>query len=156
MRQIQLIWVGKTQDTYLREGLKIYEKKIRRYCRLQIKTIKEANYQNGACTDWVVLEDKRITHALDASNHAVLCHREGTALTSPQLADRFSQWGNQGISRLSFILGGPFGTGSTLQKKSHFLLSLSTLTFTHQMVRLILMEQIYRAFTILHGEKYHH
>ena len=86
----------------------------------------------------------------------VLLDLKGKEISSPQLAEKMEQWMVEGISHLTFVIGGPFGYTDALRKRADFRWSFSPLTFTHQMIRVLLLEQIYRAFKIMRKEKYHH
>ena len=101
-------------------------------------------------------EAKLILKELKASDHLVLLDEKGKQLTSFEFSKFIQQKQNSGIKRLVFLIGGPFGFADEIYERANFKLGLSTLTFSHQMVRLFFMEQLYRGYTILAGEKYHH
>lgn len=156
MRKINLICVGKTQDAWLEKGIQLYQKKLRFYCDFSIQIIKEANYRSGKPSAWMATEAKLIDSKLSGSAMNILCDENGKQCDSVGFANHFQQWANRGHSQFNFVIGGAWGIDPTLKKKADFLFSVSQMTFTHQMIRLILSEQIYRAFTIIKGEKYHH
>ena len=101
-------------------------------------------------------EAKLILKELKPSDHLVLLDEKGKQFTSIEFSKFIQQKQNSGIKRLVFLIGGPFGFAEEVYERANFKLGLSTLTFSHQMVRLFFMEQLYRAYTILGGEKYHH
>lgn len=156
MRKIRIICVGKTQDSHLNEGLKIYENKLKRYCKLEWLIVKEANYSSGNKTNWLNTEAKNISKALSTKNFTIVCDEKGKQFSSTEFASKVSTLANQGISNIDFIIGGAFGLPKEIVLASQLKLSFSKMTFTHQMIRLILAEQIYRVFTIINNEKYHH
>ncbi len=156
MRKIRIICVGKHRDKYLLEGIKVYEKKLKRYCGFKWDFVKEANYARGSEETWLQDELKRLSKLLNPNAFTIACYDNGESLSSVQFAERFKSVANKGLSQIDFIIGGPFGLPEEILKRSNMILSFSAMTFTHQMVRLILSEQIYRAFTIIKNESYHH
>ena len=101
-------------------------------------------------------EEKNILSKLRPADFIVVLDENGVEAGSRQLAGKMQKWMELGKSRIVFVVGGAYGISPSLKKRSDYLLSLSKLTFTHQMVRLILAEQLYRAMTIIKNEKYHH
>lgn len=156
MRKIQIICVGKTQHDYLKTGIEQFEKKLRRICNLKWTTVKEADYSRGTTSQWRKEEGKRILKALPESHFIFACDEKGRQFSSISFANKLTQLNNAGHSQCCFLIGGAFGLSDEIVSKANLKLSLSTMTFTHQMVRLFLIEQIYRAFTIINNEKYHH
>mgnify|MGYP002725697613 CR=1 FL=1 len=156
MRQIRVLCVGKKQEPYLKTGIDVYQKKLQRYCRFELIPLKEANYGKGSKLQWQRKEQKEIESQYRPQTYIIACDEKGETLSSPQLADKLKSIANQGFSKIDFVVGGPFGLPQEIKAGSHLMLSLSSMTLTHQMIRLLLAEQIYRAFTIIKGEKYHH
>ena len=156
MRKIRVICVGKTQDAYLLEGIKVFEKKLKRFCSFSWIFIKEAAYKKGKKNQWLSEECTRLQKAIDSRNYIIACDEKGRSYTSPSLAKQFQSIANSGHSQIDFIIGGAYGLPEDILKKANLKLSLSDMTFTHQMIRLLLIEQIYRAFTINNNIKYHH
>ncbi len=156
MRKINIICVGRNQEAYLKEGIKIYEKKIKRYCTLNWYIVKEANYSNGSRKLWLNTEFSRLSKYVSTSNFSIACDEKGASLSSPDLAKLFKKTANSGYSQIDFFIGGAHGLPEKLNASVNQKLSISPMTFTHQMIRLILIEQVYRAFTIINNEKYHH
>lgn len=101
-------------------------------------------------------ETDRILKLIPEHSFVVLLDLRGKEISSPQLAEKMGQWMVGGVSHLTFVIGGPFGYTDALRKRADFRWSFSPLTFTHQMIRILLLEQIYRAFKIMRKEKYHH
>ena len=155
MRSIRLIWVGKTQEPYLRSGVNAYLKKISNYIKINHDEIKPAQYSAGTIKNWRLQETENMMKKMDASELNIFLDQNGERQTSSGLAKCFEKHISYGISRANFFIGGAYGIAKSILPPGTQFLSLSEMTFTHQMVRLFLLEQIYRAFTIIRGEPYH-
>ena len=155
MRSIRLIWVGKTQEPYLRSGVNSYLKKISHYIKIDRDEIKPAQYSLGTVKNWRLQETENMMKKMDASELNIFLDQSGERQTSKDLAKCFEKQISYGISRVNFFVGGAYGIDKSILPSGIQFLSLSEMTFTHQMVRLFLLEQIYRAFTIIRGEPYH-
>ncbi len=155
MRSIRLIWVGKTQEPYLRSGINTYMKKISHYIKIDSYEIKPAQYSSGTVNKWRLQETENMMKKMDASELNIFLDQCGERQTSKGLAKCFEKQISYGISRVNFFIGGAYGIDKSILPSGIQFLSLSEMTFTHQMVRLFLLEQIYRAFTIIRGEPYH-
>jgi len=156
MRKIRILCIGKNQKSYIEQGLLVYEKKIRRYCGFQTVFVKEASYRTKTKQHWVKEEGKSLIKHIVKDHYTIVCDEKGHAITSQDLSKKFISWANNGFSQFDFIIGGAFGLSSEVKSSADFVFSLSPMTMTHQLIRLLLAEQIYRAFTIINGEKYHH
>ena len=156
MRKIRFICVGKTQDAYIKEGIKAFEKKLKRFCIPSWVFVREADYKTGQRQQWMAEEAQRLSKVLIPRSYTIACDEKGDLFDSRKFADHLQSIANSGYSQIDFIIGGPFGLPETIVNSSRTVLSLSPLTFTHQMVRIILMEQVYRAFTIIRNIRYHH
>ena len=152
--KILLLLVGKTSEVYLKEGIEVYLKRLTNYISLSqgVLALSPAKDKRIAIED----ESKSIQSKLLPGDFIVVLDESGSQVGSRQLAGMFQKWMVNGIGRVVFIIGGPFGISPTLKQKANLILSVSKFTFTHQMVRLILVEQIYRAMTIIKNESYHH
>lgn len=154
---IKLITVGKTDATYVKEGIGVYEKRIKRYINFDIQVIpdlkKSKKRSNEVQKDQ---EGELILNAVQAGDFLVLLDEKGKELKSTQFSDYIQKRMNTGIKQLIFVIGGPYGFSDDVKKRSDFKISLSQMTFSHQLVRILFAEQLYRAFTILKGEPYHH
>ena len=155
MRSIRLIWVGKTQEPYLRSGINTYMKKISHYIKIESDKIKPAQYRSGTVNKWRRQETENMIKKMDASELNIFLDQNGEQQTSKDLAKCFEKQITYGISRANFFIGGAYGIDKSILPSGIQYLSLSEMTFTHQMVRLFLLEQIYRALTIIRGEPYH-
>ena len=156
MKKIRILCVGKTKEHFLTEGIELFAKKLGRYCDLSTVIIKEARYVSGNSHQWLKFEEEGILKHLRSKNFTIICDERGKQLSSINLSKSFVKWANQGYSHFDFVIGGAYGFSDEIKKKANFLLSFSPMTMTHQMFRLFLYEQVYRSFTIIKGEKYHH
>ena len=152
--KILLLLVGKTSEAYLKDGIEVYLKRLTNYISLSqgVLALSPAKDKRIAIEE----ESKSIQSKLLPGDFIVVLDESGSEVGSRQLAGMFQKWMVNGIGRVVFIIGGPFGISPALKQKANLILSVSKFTFTHQMVRLILVEQIYRAMTIIKNESYHH
>ena len=155
MKSIRLIWVGKTQEPYLRSGINAYMKKLSHYIKIDSYEIKPAQYSSGTVKNWRQQETENMMKKIDTSELNIFLDQNGARQTSKGLAECFEKQISHGIYRANFFIGGAYGIDKSVLPSGIQYLSLSEMTFTHQMVRLFLLEQIYRAFTIIRGEPYH-
>jgi len=154
--KIRLIWTGKTADAYLDKGIAIYQSRLKHYCRFDIQTLPDIkNAKSLSKEELKEREGKQLLDALAPQDILVLLDETGKTYTSPQLADFVQKLLNRG-GTIVFVIGGAYGFSQEVYNRADTKLSLSPLTFSHQMVRLIFAEQLYRAFTIMKGEPYHH
>ncbi len=153
---ITIIAVGKIKETYFKDSINEYLKRLISYCNLKIIEIPnepildEKNYER-----YKDIEAKKILQYLNLSSYIIALEIQGKQLDSVSFADKIKSVSNDGINELTFIIGGANGLNEVVLKEAHFKLSFSKMTFTHQMTRVILIEQIYRAFKILNNENYH-
>lgn len=152
--RIKVLWVGKTQEEWLRRGIEEYAARIRRYVPLDIGEVKE---EKGAQAEaGREAECARLMKSLPRNARLILLDERGEQLTSPQLAGFIGGERDRGSSELVFAVGGAYGFSESFRARAARTIALSRMTFTHQMVRVFLLEQIYRGFTILNNEPYHH
>jgi 23S rRNA (pseudouridine1915-N3)-methyltransferase len=152
--KITIICVGENKTSYLLDGEAIYLKRLKRYCQIEMCHIKSESGKEGII-QILKKEADRISACKMLDGFIVAVDRKGLHLSSAELAKEFQLWQNRGVQKLILIVGSAWGLDPTIIQKSDYVLSLSKLTFQHDMVRIILLEQLYRCFTILHGEKYH-
>jgi 23S rRNA (pseudouridine1915-N3)-methyltransferase len=154
------IWfwsVGKVHDSYVKEGIEDFTRRISKYYPVDWKILPAAKQTAGSPEAGIKkLETQTILSALQKDDFVVLLDERGKQISSPQLATFIEQRAVDGVKQLIFIIGGAFGVDETLAKRAGFVWSLSMLVFPHQLVRLMLAEQVYRACTIIRNEKYHH
>lgn len=157
--KISLVCVGKIKEKYLTEGIAEFAKRLTPYCKLETIAIGEEKMPDSPSPaekeQVLAKETERLINAIPASAYVVLLDLQGREITSPQLAELFDGWALAGKSHIAFVIGGAFGYTDALRRRADMRWSFSKLTFTHQMIRLLLVEQIYRAFKISRGEKYH-
>ena len=154
--KINLILVGKTTNKLYIEGIEEYAKRINHYISFNIKVIPELkNNKNMTHAQQKDKEGELILKAIEDKTHVVLLDEHGKEMTSLELAS-WIEARKQDTKTLTFIIGGPYGFAKSIYDKANGKISLSKLTFSHQMVRLIFMEQINRACTISNNEPYHH
>jgi 23S rRNA (pseudouridine1915-N3)-methyltransferase len=152
--RLRLIWVGKTQETWVKAGIDEYAARIRRYTPLEIVEAKE---EKGAVPDLMrQREGERVMKLLPKGSQLILLDETGQQLTSTEFAALTGRYRDNSTQELCFVIGGAYGFSPELRSLAETSIALSKMTFTHQMIRPFFLEQLYRAFTILHGEGYHH
>ncbi len=156
MRSIRLIWIGKTQLPFVQDGISLYLKKLSHYIKVETEEIRTAKYASGTVDQWRRQETEKLLKCLNSNELNVFLDENGKRQTSIGLAQWFEKQMPLGWPRVNLIIGGAYGFEKSLLPANVTYLRLSDMTFTHQMVRLILLEQLYRAFTIIRGEPYHH
>ncbi|MFC1837621.1 23S rRNA (pseudouridine(1915)-N(3))-methyltransferase RlmH [Thermodesulfobacteriota bacterium] len=153
--RLQLLFIGKTKEKYLSSGIEDFVKRLSHYLKVEIKTVKEARINKGEPANLLIEKESQALLQNVRGDYLVCLDRSGKQLDSPGLAKQLERWEMQGIKKISFVIGGHLGLSATILKKANYILSLSPMTFTHEMSRMILLEQLYRACTIKAGEKYH-
>jgi 23S rRNA (pseudouridine1915-N3)-methyltransferase len=154
--KITLILNGKTEDKYLVDGCSIFEKRLKHYIKLdQIVIPALKNAKNLNAQQFKAKEADLIMKHINNDDFVVLLDEKGAEYTSEKFANYLQKHMNAGLRNLVFIVGGPYGFDEQIYKRSNFKVSLSQMTFSHQMIRLFFLEQVYRAFTILRNEPYH-
>ncbi len=149
---IKIICVGQIKETYLKEAIKDYQKRLTKYTNLEIIELKDLSYQD----DNKVLkeEGENILKIIDSKDYVITLEIEGNSITSEEFAKKIEniQITNPNIT---FIIGGSLGISEEVKERANYKLSFSKMTFPHQLFRVILLEQIYRAFKIINNESYH-
>ncbi|HOW26393.1 MAG TPA: 23S rRNA (pseudouridine(1915)-N(3))-methyltransferase RlmH [Bacteroidales bacterium] len=155
--KITFIITGKTTESYLEEGIRIYEKRLKHYITFDQLVIDQPKTMKGTSPEEIRLnEAKLIMRNLRPDDHVILLDDKGPEYSSGEFAALLQRLMNAGVRNCVFISGGPYGFDPEVYRRANDTLSLSMMTFTHQMVRLIFTEQLYRAMTILRNEPYHH
>ncbi|HEY6122736.1 MAG TPA: 23S rRNA (pseudouridine(1915)-N(3))-methyltransferase RlmH [Pyrinomonadaceae bacterium] len=149
----RLIWTGKTRDSNLRGLTEEYAKRLRKFVRCEITELRES--PNTDARSGIDKDSRRISDGLQSAAFVVLLDRKGVEWSSEELAVEVERWESNGVREVAFIVGGPGGVSQDLVKRANRLWSLSQLTLTHEMARVVLLEQLYRAFTIIHRLPYH-
>ena len=154
---IELIVVGKTDSKEVTSLVDMYTKRINFYNRFNITYIPDIrNSKNLSEAQQKTAEGEAILRLLDESDRVVLLDEKGAEFRSVEYADWLQKRMNSGVKRLVFIIGGPYGFSPEVYSRSNEKISLSKMTFSHQIIRAIFTEQLYRAFSILHNSPYHH
>ena len=157
--KITVITVGKIKEKYLKDAIAEYSKRLSRYCKLEILEVADEKTPDGASElveeNIREKEGERILKLIKEDAYVITLEISGKMLTSEELADRIETLGIQGKSHLVFVIGGSIGLGREVLRRSDYALSFSKMTFPHQLMRVILLEQIYRSYRIINGEPYH-
>jgi 23S rRNA (pseudouridine1915-N3)-methyltransferase len=151
--RLRLIWVGKTKNEHVRALVGDYLQRLGRFVRCEVTELRESAQADERAV--IEEESKRIAGALSAGSLTVLLDVEGgREWSSPELAAQIERWQSEGRKEIAFVIGGHLGVAPELKAKADVRWSLSRLTLTHEMARVVLVEQLYRAYTIMHGLPY--
>ena len=149
--------IGKTVEDYLKEGIAVYEKRLKNYLSFEIKVLPEIKKTSGLSFDQQkTMEGKLLMESIAPSDFVILLDERGKELSSADFAIFLQKQMLQSIKSMIFVVGGPYGFSKEMYDRANEKISLSKMTYSHQMVRLIFTEQLYRAMTILRNEPYHH
>jgi len=151
--RLRIIWPGKTRDAHLRALAEEYLKRLSQFVRCEVTELRDsvrADTKSG-----IDKESRRISDALQSGGLVVLLDPDGTEWSSNELATEVQRWETSGVKEVAFVIGGPGGVSQRLTERANRLWSLSRLTLTHEMARVVLLEQLYRAYTIIHRLPYH-
>ncbi|RYG73342.1 23S rRNA (pseudouridine(1915)-N(3))-methyltransferase RlmH [Lentibacillus lipolyticus] len=156
---IKIIAVGKLKEKYLKQGIEEYLKRLGPYAKVQMVEVADEkapeNMSEAEMQEVKRKEGERILLNISQDTYVITLEIGGKMLSSEQFATRLDELATYGKSKVAFVIGGSVGISEAVQKRSDLALSFSKLTFPHQMMRMILLEQIYRAFRIMRGEPYH-
>ena len=157
--KITLACVGKIKEKYLTAGIEEFTKRLTPFCKLETIAISEERMPEDpspAEKEQVLgRETERLLAVIPQNSYVIVLDVKGSLISSDELAAKFDKLALEGNSNITFVIGGAFGYTDALRKRADETISFSRMTFTHQMIRLLLIEQIYRAFKISRGEKYH-
>ena len=154
---IELIVIGKTDQQEVASLVEQYAKRVNHYCKFTVTTIADVkNTRNMAPSRQKQLEGEMILRLISEGDWVVLMDERGRQFTSMEYASWLQKRMLSGVKRLAIVIGGPYGFSEEVYKRANEKISLSKMTFSHQIVRAIFAEQLYRAFTILNNEPYHH
>lgn len=155
--KLMILAVGKTTTPYLQQGIDEYLKRAARYMPVQMTIVPDVkNASSLPAARRKELEGRALLEHLQPGDRLVLLDERGRQYTSTEFARAIEADANRGVRRLVLVIGGPFGFSPEVYARADAKVSLSAMTFTHEMVRLFLAEQVYRAMTIIRGENYHH
>ncbi|MDO4261596.1 MAG: 23S rRNA (pseudouridine(1915)-N(3))-methyltransferase RlmH [Eubacteriales bacterium] len=157
--KITIIGVGRIKEKYLADAISEYAKRLGRYCTLRIEEVADEKTPDGAGEALELQirekEGERILRKIPDGACVVALAIDGNMLDSEQLADRMERWNVSGVSHMVFLIGGSLGLAPSVLARADYRLSFSRMTFPHQLMRVILLEQIYRSFRIRNNEPYH-
>jgi 23S rRNA (pseudouridine1915-N3)-methyltransferase len=150
--RLWLVWIGKTKDRRLAELIDEYLNRLSRYARYDIQELKEAKSSDAESI--IETEARSILSAVAPDAFKIALDERGRQFSSHALAEMIEQWQVKSIREVAFIIGGHLGLSDRVKQQANMIWSLSALTFTHDMARLLLIEQLYRAYSIIHGHPY--
>ena len=157
--KITLLTVGKIKEKYLREAIAEYSKRLSRCCKLEILEVSDekTSEQAGKAMEEAVLEKEgeRLLKQIRDDAYVITLEIQGKTLTSEAFGEKIAQLGVTGTSHIQFVIGGSLGLSKKVRERSDYALSFSPMTFPHQLMRVVLLEQIYRGYRIARGEPYH-
>lgn len=157
--KITLVIVGKIKEKFFEDAIKEYSKRLSRYCKLEILQVADEKTPEGA-SEAVELqikekEGQRILSLIRDDAYVIALAIEGKMLDSEELAEKIEKLGVSGISQIVFVIGGSLGLSAQVMKRADYALSFSRMTFPHQLMRVVLLEQIYRSYRIMNHQPYH-
>jgi len=153
--QIILLVVGKTTENWIESGIKEYQRRLKHYVKFDFEIIPDVKAGKRRGEEIKRIEGEQILNFIDTTDHVILLDEHGKNYSSRKFSAQLQKWMNASPKRLIFVVGGAFGFSEDVKARAKESLSLSNMTFTHQMIRPFFIEQLYRSFTILRGEKYH-
>ncbi len=157
--RITVLCVGKVKEKYFSDGIREYEKRLSRYCRLEIIEVADEKTPDSASAaeelQIKAREGERLRKYIREDSYVIALAIEGKQLDSVELSEKIEKLGVRGASHITFVIGGSLGLDETILKQADDKLSFSRMTFPHQMMRMILLEQLYRSYRIMKGEPYH-
>lgn len=156
MIKIKIVSVGSIKEKFLKDAISEYLKRLTRFAKIEIIEVDETKIQNKSEEQVKKEEGERLLKRIGQDEFVFLLDLKGELISSEELAQKINDLINKGISPLTFVIGGTLGLSEEVRKRANIKLSISKMTFTHQMCRMIILEQIYRAFKIINNEEYHH
>lgn len=157
--KLTVIAVGKVKEKFFQDAIGEYSKRLSRYCKLEMIQVADEKTPDGASEALEAQikekEGERILSNIKDGSFVIALAIEGDMPDSVELAGKLEKWGVSGVSQLTFVIGGSLGLSKAVLSRADYKLSFSRMTFPHQLMRVILLEQIYRSFRIIQGEPYH-
>ncbi len=157
--KISIVCVGKIKEKFFKDAINEYMKRLSKFCKIEIIEVQdektEENLSENAEEEIRVREGKRILKALPESAYMILLAIKGEEFASVQFAEKIEKLAVGGTSHIAFVIGGSLGVSKEIYEEADMLLSFSKMTFPHQLMRVVLLEQVYRAYKIINGEPYH-
>lgn len=156
MIKIRLVTVGTLKEKFLKDAINEYLKRLSRFAKVEIVELEESKIQSKSEEQIKKEEGERILKRIKESDYLIILDLKGEMLSSEEFSTKLKNLIDKGVSPLTFVIGGTLGLSEEVRKRANLSISISRMTFTHQMCRVILLEQIYRAFKIINNEEYHH
>ena len=157
--RINIVCVGKIKEKYLKLGIDEFKKRLSKYCKLEIIELEDEKAPENLSDKEMLMikekEGKKILSKIKDNSYVIALAIDGKNLSSEELAETINKLGVRGISNITFVIGGSLGLSDEVLSRADYKLSFSKMTFPHQLMRLILLEQVYRAYSINNGEPYH-
>ena len=157
--RINIVCVGKIKEKYLKLGIDEFKKRLSKYCKLEIIELEDEKAPENLSDKEMLMikekEGKKILSKIKDNSYVIVLAIDGKNLSSEELAETINKLGVRGISNITFVIGGSLGLSDEVLSRADYKLSFSKMTFPHQLMRLILLEQVYRAYRINNGEPYH-
>ena len=157
--RINIVCVGKIKEKYLKLGIDEFKKRLSKYCKLEIIELEDEKAPENLSDKEMLMikekEGKKILSKIKDNSYVIALAIDGKNLSSEELAETINKLGGRGISNITFVIGGSLGLSDEVLSRADYKLSFSKMTFPHQLMRLILLEQVYRAYRINNGEPYH-
>ena len=157
--RISVVCVGKIKEKYLKLGIDEFSKRLSKYCKLEVIELDDEKAPENLSDKEMMMikekEGKKILSKIKDNSHVIALAIDGKNLSSEELADTIDNLGVRGTSHIVFVIGGSLGLSDDVMRRANYKLSFSKMTFPHQLMRLILLEQVYRAFRIMKNEPYH-
>ena len=154
--KIKILFLGKTKEAYLAEGIADFASRLKHFTKIEIIELKDLGKKKNLSNNQIMEgEGNILLNATTKNSLLVALDSRGRMKSSEDFSQIIQEWEQQGTKDITFVIGGSLGLDPTVKAKAHYLLSLSKMTFTHEMVRLLLMEQLFRAYSIKEGTKYH-
>ena len=157
--RINIVCVGKIKEKYLKLGIDEFKKRLSKYCKLEIIELEDEKAPENLSDKEMLMikekEGKKILSKIKDNSYVIALAIDGKNLSSEELAETINKLGVRGISNITFVIGGSLGLSDEVLSRADYKLSFSKMTFPHQLMRLILLEQVYRVYRINNGEPYH-
>ena len=152
----EIVFIGKTKDSFIQNGIEEYSSRLKHYTNIQITILKDKSGGKSAC-EAIESQGQQMLNAVPQGQGAVIVALDsrGQQFTSESFSKKIVNWELSSVKQVTYLIGGPDGISENILKSAGLVLSFSKMTFTHDMVRMLLVEQLYRAYTIKNGEKYH-
>ena len=150
----EIVFIGKTKDSFIQSGIEEYNSRLKHYTNIKITTLKDKS-SGGSARAAIESQGKQMLNAVPQGAVVVALDSRGQQFTSESFSKKIVSWELSSVKQVTYLIGGPDGISETILKSAGLTLSFSKMTFTHDMIRMLLVEQLYRAYTIKNGEKYH-